>query len=127
VKFFEEITEWKVGYEIPNHIYYFSDNKSKCVGYIRKGTSELIKFKTAMSIDHTGRKFRAVDMPAEPDSVYFEKVKPNTQSNTVEVKGSSGDVYSVTKNGDTYSCTCTGFSFRRKCRHIDSVKDKLCG
>lgn len=124
MKFFLEVTEWRVGYEIPNHTYYFSDNKSKCVGYIARGTSTLVKFKTPLSIDCTGRKFKALDIPAEPDSVYFEKAKKTESASTFEVKGSNGDIYTVTKNADTYSCSCTGFAFRRKCKHVESIKDK---
>ena len=38
------------------------------------------------------------------------------------VAGSKGASYTVTKEGNKYSCTCPGFSFRRHCKHVDSVK-----
>lgn len=41
-----------------------------------------------------------------------------------EVSGSKG-TYTVTKSGDQYSCGCIGFKFHAKCKHIQSIKDKL--
>jgi len=41
------------------------------------------------------------------------------------VKGSTGSVYKViidTVNGN--SCSCVGFTYRRACKHIDSVTKK---
>lgn len=49
-----------------------------------------------------------------------ETVDNDVQS--VEVKGSKGDVYTVTKFGNKYSCTCPGFTFRGKCRHLEQLK-----
>lgn len=54
----------------------------------------------------------------------FPKVKmPTTKDKTFTVKGSKGDVYEVSVQNNSWSCTCSGFGFRRKCRHIDSVKN----
>jgi hypothetical protein len=41
------------------------------------------------------------------------------------VMGSKGDKYIVTKGAKQYSCTCVGFKFSAKCKHIQSIKDKL--
>ena len=53
---------------------------------------------------------------------------PNMKEDKVyKVKSSKGDKeyeVSVTKNG-TFSCTCPGYGFRRKCRHIDYIKNEL--
>ena len=38
------------------------------------------------------------------------------------IKGSKGNLYTVKLSEGSYSCTCPGFSFRRKCRHIEEVK-----
>lgn len=38
------------------------------------------------------------------------------------VEGSKGNIYTVKLSEGTYTCTCPGFSFRRKCRHIEGVK-----
>ena len=43
-----------------------------------------------------------------------------------KVKGSTGSLYSVvidTINGN--SCSCVGYTYRRSCKHIDSVKNKV--
>lgn len=41
------------------------------------------------------------------------------KSFTKQVKGSKGNVYTVTRreNG-SWHCTCTGFHYRKNCRHI---------
>ena len=38
------------------------------------------------------------------------------------VEGSKGNIYTIKLSDGAYSCTCPGFSFRRKCRHIEGVK-----
>ena len=53
---------------------------------------------------------------------------PNNAKNKVyKVKSSKGDKeyeVSVSESGD-FTCTCPGYGFRRKCRHIDYVKNEL--
>lgn len=39
-----------------------------------------------------------------------------------KVKGSKGDSYTVSNQNGQWDCNCTGFGFRRKCKHIDSIK-----
>lgn len=46
------------------------------------------------------------------------------------VKGSKGNEYIVTQHGSDsrqifFSCTCVGYSYRRKCKHIEGIKNKL--
>ena len=40
-----------------------------------------------------------------------------------KVEGSKGNVYTIKLSDGAYSCTCPGFGFRRKCRHIEEIKD----
>ena len=123
MKYLQEVTDWG-DHNIPNHIYYLNDSKSKMVGYIKAGTKALFKFSKPMSIDVRGRKFVELkDKKAESDEVYFGKpeaqVKPK---DAIEVKGSNGKVYLLTKNNSgKYSCTCPGFTFRHTCKHIKEV------
>jgi hypothetical protein len=57
---------------------------------------------------------------SEEDKVDYNLVK------TFKVPSSSKNgSYIVTQRGDSYTCQCKGFSFRRKCRHIDDVKKGL--
>ena len=39
------------------------------------------------------------------------------------VVGSKGNHYTVRLKGGQYTCTCAGFGWRRKCRHIDGIKN----
>ena len=39
------------------------------------------------------------------------------------VEGSKGNIYTVKLSEGAYSCTCPGFGFRRKCRHIEEIKN----
>ena len=41
-----------------------------------------------------------------------------------QVKGSKGNTYTVKLSDGMYSCTCAGYGFRRKCRHIEEVKNE---
>ena len=53
---------------------------------------------------------------------------PNEHKNKVyKVMSSKGDKeYEVSIDGSGgFSCTCPGYGFRRKCRHIDYVKNEL--
>ena len=41
---------------------------------------------------------------------------------TWQVKGSN--TYTVKLSDGMYSCTCAGYGFRRKCRHIEEIKNE---
>lgn len=56
------------------------------------------------------------------EPVRFVKKAMPTADKSFKVKGSKGDVYVVSVQNNVWNCTCSGFGFRRKCRHIDSVK-----
>ena len=52
---------------------------------------------------------------------------PRTESSdtrTWEVKGSKGNTYTVKLSAGQYTCQCAGFSFRRRCRHIEGIKNE---
>ncbi len=36
----------------------------------------------------------------------------------------TGETYEVKFNGFFWSCTCAGYGFRRKCKHIEEIKNK---
>jgi len=60
MKFLKETTVWdKVDYRVPNHTYAFEG--SKCVGYIKEGTTELLMFnKPSVHFNKKGRTFKEV-------------------------------------------------------------------
>lgn len=39
-----------------------------------------------------------------------------------QVKGSKGNIYTVTNDNGKFSCTCSGFMFRHNCRHINEMR-----
>jgi len=124
MKYLQEVTDWG-DHNVPNHIYYLNDDKTRMVGYIKAGTKALFKFKKPISIDLRGRKFVELkDRKVERDEVYFGKKEPDVKpSNAIEVQGSNGKVYLLTKNASgKYSCTCPGFTFRHTCKHSVGVK-----
>lgn len=40
---------------------------------------------------------------------------------TFTIKGSKGDVYTVTVDSGKSHCTCSGFQFRKSCKHVKEV------
>lgn len=121
MKYFQETTEWSAGYTVPNHTYYMADDRTKAVGYIPAGGKRLVKFSKPMSIDTRGRKFVALARKGEPDEVYFPKTPAPKNSGAVEVQGSGGKIYYLTKNGAGWRCTCPGYTFRHTCKHTVEV------
>lgn len=49
--------------------------------------------------------------------------QPAAGERTWQVKGSKGNSYTVKLSNGSYSCTCAGYGFRRKCRHIEEIKE----
>lgn len=104
----QEVTSgsgWKPTY---NHIYLFDG--SKAVAYIPNGKTEAIYFKNPMKIHRVRRKF--VELKQNP-------FKNTVQSNLIRIVGSKGNVYHV--DPDLKTCTCSGFTFRGRCKHVDSL------
>lgn len=120
MKYFEEVTDWGSA-SAKNHIYYLNEDKSKMVGYIKHGTTDLFKFKQPISFYGKGRKFVELKRKGEPDSVYFTKSEVFTPKQAIEVEGSNGKKYYLTKIGAKYSCTCPGFAFRHTCKHVQEM------
>jgi len=121
MKYFRETTDWGSN-NVQNHTYYLTDDKRKMVGYIKAGTKKLVKFSKPMNFDPKGRKFTVLPLKAESDTVYFpatQETKPAGQ--VVEVEGSGGKKYYVSKIGNRITCTCPGFTFRHKCKHTEQV------
>lgn len=125
MKYFQEVTVWDAGYAVPNHIYYMKDDKSKAVGYIPAGKKKLVIFSKPMSIESRGRKFIVLDKKGEPDEVYFPKVTEKPVGQVIEVSGSNGKKYFLSKIGKTWNCTCPGYQFRHKCKHTDEIKANI--
>lgn len=45
------------------------------------------------------------------------------KAQSIEVKGSKGNIYVVRKTSNGLTCTCTGFKFNKKCKHLTEWKD----
>lgn len=123
MKYYQEVTEWNTNYEVPNHVYYMNDSKTKAVGYIPYGKKDLILFSTPFNIDTKGRKFSLLAKKAESDEVYFPS-KENKNDEIVKVNGSAGKVYILKKSGTKWTCSCPGFQFRNKCKHSEEQNSK---
>ena len=55
---------------------------------------------------------------------FFNSIASIVPSASYQVKGSKGNLYTVTRTGKIWSCTCTGFQFRRDCKHVREAKGK---
>ena len=114
MKWFAETTQWATA--SPNHIYLLDDSKSKMYAYKPFGTGTIKIFKNPITIDTRGRKFAL-----NPQQFKTTVKKEIPQGRVIEVKGSKGDMYTLTESNGNWSCTCSGFKFRGDCRHVKSV------
>lgn len=118
----KEITVWTGVKRQPNHTYLFDGERA--VAYRKWHTGKVEWFKNPCRIDKRRRKFETVPIKRfgkiryTPEPKVAESALPPTKDE-IEVKGSKGNVYVVNKSWRT--CSCPGFTFRRKCRHIDEV------
>lgn len=119
MKFFQETTDWNE-HGTPNHVYLFSDDKSKAFGYVKAGTEEVFKFKSPIRLDLRGRTFKAV-----PNSFGYEIPAEEVEGQVWTVKGSKGDEYKVTETRGEFACTCSGFRFRGGCKHVEAIRQKV--
>jgi hypothetical protein len=113
MKFYQETTVW----DVPNHVYLLSTDKSKAYGYIRRGTEDAVVFKKPYNFDQRGRKFVEVKELGEIDLDEFKSEK-------WEFTGSKGDTYIVQKMDNMLKCTCPGFTFRGECKHVKQIEEK---
>ena len=123
LKIVREVTDWKVPYRQPNHVYVMSGDKILAMS--RWGTEPPEYFANANRINRGGRKFVEVkqnpwrfDLSAAADLV---EDQAQTQGETWTVQGSKGDQYIVSRDSGRWSCTCPGHGFRGRCRHVDEV------
>jgi len=68
-----------------------------------------------------------------PESYTYDDVRKNwkkvvlksqIKDKVIRVKSnSSNQTYQITIERGNYHCTCPGFSFRRKCKHVDQIKN----
>jgi hypothetical protein len=113
MKFYKETTAW----DVPNHVYLLSTDKSKMYGYIKRGTEAAITFKKPYRFDTRGRKFVEVQELGEID---LDLVKTEKW----EFTGSKGDKYIVEKLDGLLKCSCPGYTFRGDCKHVKEVEAK---
>ena len=118
MKWFAETTDYKD--KVPNGIYLLDDAKVKMYAFKAQGTGDIKVFRNPIRIDTRGRKFVV-------NPVQFEtKLKePEPEGRVWIVKGSKGDEYRVTELNGNLSCSCSGFRFRSKCKHVESVDQKV--
>lgn len=110
MKTLQEITAW----EVPNHVYFLSDNREKCYGYVKASTGELFKFKTPYSFSISRRKFREI-----PNTYGFSVAEDQPEGFVKFVTGSKGEQYTITEVDGVRRCSCAGFKFRSNCRHTE--------
>jgi len=121
-KIFKEVTEWKVPYRQPNHVYLMSGDR--VLAYSRWGDSDPEYFTNPNRIDRRGRKFVEIknnpwgfDLRVSVESDSEQKPKGQTWT----ITGSKGNEYIVSLDGGRWSCTCPGHGFRGRCRHVDAL------
>lgn len=121
VKIMQEVTDWKVPYRQPNHVYLMSGDRVLAMS--RWGTEKPQYFASQSRIDRRGRKF--VEIKKNPwrfdlNVKVVTEEKPSGQTWTVT--GSRGDEYTVSLMDGRWSCTCPGATFRGQCRHQAEVQ-----
>jgi hypothetical protein len=126
----KETTFWDCGYNVSNHTYLL-DNKGKVIAYADESTDKIIQLKNGFVLNKRYRKFIKVDhvglsklstvnldsetKPVPSESVRIFKVKSKNREYLVE--------YNTV--GKYLICPCIGYSYRRKCKHVDAVSKKL--
>ena len=121
LKILQEVTDWKVPYRQPNHVYLM--NGDRVVAMSRWGEGKPEYFASQSRIDKRGRKFIEVKKNTwgfDMKVTVIQDEKPKGE--TWEVQGSKGDIYTVSLLNGRYSCTCPGATFRGSCKHIESTK-----
>lgn len=123
VKIVQEVTEWKVPYRQPNHVYVMSGDRVLAMS--RWGTEHPEYFSIPNRINRGGRKFVEVTQDlwrfnfAAMSALVEKQCQP--QGETWEVAGSKGNRYIVTRDSGRWSCSCPGHGFRGHCRHVAEV------
>jgi len=92
---------------MPNGYFNIGWNTSKTKRYIFPMWIEVGPMTTKDDIDIID------DMPNVKKAIQVDR--------TCQVKGSKGNVYTVTISSKGNKCNCIGFEFRRNCKHINQV------
>lgn len=103
----QETTKW-VGKQQPNHTYLI--DADRMVAFIKKGDKTPVYFKKPIQISVRGRTFK----PVTPNPFKVVKV-----TDTIEVAGSKGQIYTV--NTAEKTCSCMGFVYRGTCKHVKDL------
>ena len=123
VKIMQEVTQWKVPYRQPNHVYLMSGDRVLAMS--RWGTETPEYFKSQNRIDRRGRKFVEVKKNQWGFDMKIAVIGDEPPAGrTWEVRGSKGDVYTVSLSDGRWACTCPGSMFRGTCRHITELAEK---
>jgi hypothetical protein len=104
-----EITDW----DIPNHIYFASDDKSKIYAYIRASGTTVEQFKKPIRFSTSHRKFTEI-----PNQWGYVAPEDIAEGFVKTVTGSTGERYTITELSGVRQCSCAGFRFRNRCRHV---------
>lgn len=57
---------------------------------------------------------------------FYEKPKKQKREKTWTVENSKGTgKYTITLNDGGWNCTCLAWGFRKKCRHVNKIKNSL--
>lgn len=117
----QEVTQWKVPYRQPNHVYLMSGDRVLAMS--RWGESQPEYFSNPNRIDRRGRKFIEIKKNQWGfDLSVTEALDARAQEQTWNVTGSKGDLYTVSLLDGNWSCTCPGALFRGSCRHIQQIR-----
>ncbi len=121
LKILQEVTDWKVPYRQPNHVYLM--NGDRVVAMSRWGKEPPEYFRSQSRIDRRGRKFVEIKKNSwgfDMKVSVIQDEKPRGE--TWEVQGSKGNTYTVSLLDGRWSCTCPGATFRGSCKHIEHQK-----
>jgi hypothetical protein len=126
VKIVQEVTDWRVPYRQPNHVYLMSGDRVLAMSRWGEGRPEY--FANPGRMDRRGRKFVEVkrnpwrfDLRIAVESEPEQRPKGQTWT----VSGSKGNQYTVSQDSGRWSCTCPGHGFRGRCRHVDEVSASI--
>lgn len=125
LKIVQEVTEWNMPGRQPNHVYLIDGDRA--YAYVPWGRGKPFYFRTFQRLDRRGRKFVEVKHnPWKFDLRITTEQEPEIVAKppgeTWEVAGSKGAVYTVSLHNGQWSCSCPGYSFRRRCRHVEEQK-----
>ena len=121
LKIMQETTQWKVPYRQPNHVYLMSGDR--VVAMSRWGEQPPEYLPSQNRIDRRGRKFVEMHRNLWGFDMTVKVVgEERPTGETWEVRGSRGDVYTVSLTDGRWGCTCPGAMFRGSCRHIQSMQ-----